>query len=194
MVLVSGKTVEANPQSHSDLFHALRGGNNNNYGIITRFDMQKFPPRPNVRRLCLLHLERLPRCRPRLHQVPPELQPRSIRSCHCGGQLHSRHEIRRGQFLPRKAQPNPTSLAPFVAIQPQLTGTVREDSLLGLSMEQSSFSPDSARSWFSTTTWQAYLDLMMAVRTLGAEVFGPLSASVPGFVLAMAFQSLRKVY
>ena len=73
-------------------------------------------------------------------------------------------------------------------------GTVREDSLLGLSMEQSSFSPDSARSWFFTTTWQADMDLMLAVRTLGAEVFSPLSASIPGFVLAMAFQPLRKVY
>lgn len=71
-------------------------------------------------------------------------------------------------------------------------GTGREDSLLGLSMEQSSFSPDSAR--FFTTTWQADMDLMLAVRTLGADVFGPLSASIPGFVLAIAFQPLRKVY
>ena len=70
--------------------------------------------------------------------------------------------------------------------------TVRDDSLLGFSVEQSSFSPDGARSWFFTTTWQADLDFMLSVNALGAEAFAPLSASVPGFVLAKAFQPLKK--
>ena len=53
-------------------------------------------------------------------------------------------------------------------------------------------SVDGARSWFFTTTWQADLDFMLSVRALGAEAVAPLSASVPGFVLAKAFQPLTK--
>ena len=101
-------------------------------------------------------------------------------------------EVAVANFYHAKPQPDPPSLAPFVAIQPQLMSTVRDDSLLGFSVEQSSFSPDGARSWFFTTTWQADLDFMLSVCALGAEAVAPLSASVPGFVLAKAFQPLTK--
>ena len=101
-------------------------------------------------------------------------------------------EVAVANFYHAKPQPDPPSLAPFVAIQPQLMSTVRDDSLLGFSVEQSSFSPDGARSWFFTTTWQADLDFVLSVRALRAEAIAALSASVPGFVLAKAFQPLTK--
>jgi hypothetical protein len=41
VVLASGVIVNANAISHSDLFHALRGGQSN-FGVITRFDVATF--------------------------------------------------------------------------------------------------------------------------------------------------------
>ncbi|KAF1936235.1 FAD binding domain-containing protein [Clathrospora elynae] len=45
VVLASGKIVSANATSHSDLFAALKGGQNN-FGVVTRFDLKAFPANP----------------------------------------------------------------------------------------------------------------------------------------------------
>lgn len=41
VVLASGEIVNANATSHPELFHALKGGNNN-FGVVTRFDVAVF--------------------------------------------------------------------------------------------------------------------------------------------------------
>ncbi|PVI04939.1 FAD binding domain-containing protein [Periconia macrospinosa] len=45
VVLSSGAIVNANKTSNSDLFAALKGGQNN-FGIVTRFDLRSFPAGP----------------------------------------------------------------------------------------------------------------------------------------------------
>src|SRR6201992_1307956 len=42
VVLSDGSIVEANKRNNSDLHKALKGGNNN-FGIVTRFDLKAFP-------------------------------------------------------------------------------------------------------------------------------------------------------
>ncbi|KAF3760411.1 FAD-binding domain-containing protein [Cryphonectria parasitica EP155] len=42
VVLGNGSIVEASATSHADLFWALKGGNNN-YGVVTRFDLNTIP-------------------------------------------------------------------------------------------------------------------------------------------------------
>lgn len=42
LVLASGQVVSANIKTNSDLFVALKGGSNN-FGIVTRFDLEAFP-------------------------------------------------------------------------------------------------------------------------------------------------------
>ncbi|KAL3489670.1 hypothetical protein BJX62DRAFT_238933 [Aspergillus germanicus] len=42
VVLANGKVVNANKHSHSDLFWALKGGNNN-FGVVTHFHLRTFP-------------------------------------------------------------------------------------------------------------------------------------------------------
>lgn len=42
VVLASGATVNANAVENADLFTALKGGSNN-FGIVTRFDLQVYP-------------------------------------------------------------------------------------------------------------------------------------------------------
>lgn len=44
IVLASGEIVNANATSRPDLFAALKGGQNN-FGIVTRFDLEAFPVR-----------------------------------------------------------------------------------------------------------------------------------------------------
>lgn len=41
MVLASGRILNVNAKSHSDLYWALRGGGNN-FGVVTRFDLETF--------------------------------------------------------------------------------------------------------------------------------------------------------
>jgi hypothetical protein len=45
VVLASGDIVNANATSYNDLFQSLKGGQNN-FGVITRFDLQSFPQGP----------------------------------------------------------------------------------------------------------------------------------------------------
>ncbi|KAF2844572.1 FAD-binding domain-containing protein [Plenodomus tracheiphilus IPT5] len=45
IVLASGEIINANATSHSDLFAALKGGQNN-FGVITRFDLKAFVAGP----------------------------------------------------------------------------------------------------------------------------------------------------
>lgn len=45
VVLASGEIVNANATSHSDLFAALKGGQNN-FGVVTRFDLKAFTAGP----------------------------------------------------------------------------------------------------------------------------------------------------
>ncbi|KAI8942887.1 hypothetical protein NX059_000927 [Plenodomus lindquistii] len=45
VVLASGEIINANATSHSDLFAALKGGQNN-FGVVTRFDLKAFPAGP----------------------------------------------------------------------------------------------------------------------------------------------------
>ncbi|OHE93020.1 mitomycin radical oxidase [Colletotrichum orchidophilum] len=46
VVLAGGKVSDANNTTNTDLWHTLKGGSNN-FGIVTRFDMNTFPL-PNV--------------------------------------------------------------------------------------------------------------------------------------------------
>lgn len=46
VVLADGRIVQANRDEHVDLFKVLKGGGNN-FGIVTRFDIQAFSASPN---------------------------------------------------------------------------------------------------------------------------------------------------
>ncbi|KAL9065040.1 MAG: hypothetical protein Q9161_008494, partial [Pseudevernia consocians] len=43
VVTADGQILDVNAKSHPDLFWALKGGGQSNYGIITRFDLEVFP-------------------------------------------------------------------------------------------------------------------------------------------------------
>ncbi len=43
VVTADGQILDVNAKSHPDLFWALKGGGQSNYGIVTRFDLEVFP-------------------------------------------------------------------------------------------------------------------------------------------------------
>ena len=43
VVTADGQVLNVNAQSHADLYWALKGGGQANYGIVTRFDLEVFP-------------------------------------------------------------------------------------------------------------------------------------------------------
>ena len=43
VVTANGQVLNVNAQSHADLYWALKGGGQANYGIVTRFDLEVFP-------------------------------------------------------------------------------------------------------------------------------------------------------
>ncbi|GME26399.1 uncharacterized protein ALTATR162_LOCUS9465 [Neofusicoccum parvum] len=50
VVLANGSIIDASESSHPDLYRALRGGGNN-FGVVTRFDLDLFPQGPMVKQL-----------------------------------------------------------------------------------------------------------------------------------------------
>lgn len=43
IVVADGRVLNADNVTHPDLYWALRGGGNNNYGVVTRFDVRVYP-------------------------------------------------------------------------------------------------------------------------------------------------------
>ena len=190
VVLASGEIVEANAQTHSDLFYALKGGNNN-FGIITRFDMQTFTQGEMLGGLISYNSSAFPDVAKAFTDFTFDPKPDPDAHVIAAASFVQGMEAAVANIYHSQPSPNPPSLEPFIRIQPQLASTLRTDSLLNFTEEQSAFSPTVARSWFFTTTWQSDLKLMEGVRALGAEAVKPLS-TISGFVLAMAFQPLTK--
>lgn len=190
VVLASGEIVEANAHSLPDLFHALRGGNNN-FGVITRFDMKTFEQGKMLGGLISYNSSAFPNVAKAFIDFAFDPNPDPDAHVITAVSFVQGMEAAVANVYHAKPSPNPPSLEPFMKIQPQLASTLRDDSLLGFTEEQSAFSPKVARSWFFTTTWHADLELIKEIRALGAKAVVPLS-TVPGFVLAMAFQPLTK--
>lgn len=190
IALASGEIVEANAQSYPDLFHALKGGNNN-FGVITRFDMQTFQQGQMLGGLISYNSSAFPDVAKAFIDFAFDPNPDPDAHVIAAASFVQGMEAAVANIYHAKPSPNPPSLEPFIKIQPQLASTLRDDSLLGFTEEQSAFTPNVIRSWFFTTTWHADLEFMKDVRALGAEAAKSLS-TVPGFILALAFQPLTK--
>ena len=87
--------------------------------------------------------------------------------------------------------PEPPSLRPFTALQPQIFQSIRIDSLLGFANEQSAFSTDGARQLYFTTSFGLDSQLMLEARELWLDALKHIQA-VPGLMLSLVFQPLTK--
>lgn len=138
IVFASGEVlfVAEGASEHADLFHALRGGSNN-FGIVTRLTFQTFR-QGRLWAGVLLH--------------PLETKDDQIRAFdnYCGGSTFDPHasllqsfglSAERGtgcvnSIVYTKAEADPEVFKPFTAIQPVYMNTLRELSLMELTVEQ----------------------------------------------------------
>lgn len=146
IVLANGTTVEANKTSNSDLWIALRGGSNN-FGIVTRFDLKTFEQGNFWGGIVYYPITTASQQLTAFYNFAkdPSYDDYSalIQSFgYSGGQGSAAVN---GLYY-TKPQPNPPTLQPFTAIQPQLASTMRVDSLLSLTTERGATSPNGLRS------------------------------------------------
>ena len=156
VVLASGEIVQANEQVNCDLFIALKGGSNN-FGVVTRFDLPTFSQSNMWGGTLFYDSSTYPQLMQAFHDFAAASPADEDAHLIVATSFFAGNETCVSNIYHSKPEAAPPSLAPFIALQPQLFDSLREDSLLGLTEEQSSFSTDGARQLFLTTTFR--LDL-----------------------------------
>ncbi len=139
IVLANGEIVNANANDHADLWIALRGGSNN-FGVVTRFDVEAFPQGENWGGTIFYPIS----------TVDAQLEAFSTFSSAPDYDVYASliQSIGYSQAsgygianIPVYTKPvvNPTAFQPFTNIQPQLFSSMRLTNLTGLIEEQGAF-------------------------------------------------------
>jgi hypothetical protein len=180
VVLASGEIVNANESSNPDLFAALKGGSNN-FGIVTKIDLPTFPLEklwggmtvhqgtvyPDVAR-ALFNYVTSPTPDPDAHLLISTGWAESLGELTVLSLFHARYP---------GIEPGPESLSGFTAIQPRLTGSLRQASIVEFTAEQSSYSVDGGRNLYFTTTIKPDLDLFLELLELFRQHIQPIKSA-----------------
>ena len=182
--------VQANAESNTDLFRALKGGSNN-FGVVTRFDLSTFKQGRMwggaVYFAVTAYGDLVQKFYDFASNPTPDPNAHLIAATGFSGQ----GEACVADIYYAKPVPTPASLEPFTTIQPQLFNTLREDSLLGLANEQASFSTDGDRQLYFTTTFRLNKQFMLDIHGLYNKTLEDIKP-VPGLSLSLVFQPLTK--
>lgn len=193
VVLASGEVIEVTNTSHRDLFIALKGGGSN-FGIVTRVDLPTFEqggmwggaifyPNGSYPSLINAFVDFSK------STTPDEKATIIVAATYVSAEGPISGEIGVSNIYYSTPTPNPPSLQPFSAIQPQLMSTLRNDSLLGFSDEQSAFNANGARQWFFTTSFKIEKQFMLDIHGFFSETVESLKTQ-PGFVISMVFHPI----
>ena len=143
VVLASGKIVNANSSSNSDLFTALKGGVNN-FGIVTRYDLKTVPDA---------------RFWGGLIEYPPQAIPSQLAAFtkfkqqpyDGNAEVENTYTYAQGQLFSgnnlfyTKPVSNPQALKVFSDVQPQLVNTQRFSDIANFSAELASLQASNLR-------------------------------------------------
>lgn len=145
IVLANGTIIDANQSSNLDLWIALRGGSNN-FGVVTRFDLETFEQGSFWGGVIYYPITTASQQLTAFYNFAknPNYDEYSaiIQSFGFSG---GRGSAAVNGLYYTKPQANPPALQGFTAIEPQLASTMRIDSLLNLSVERGATSPDGLR-------------------------------------------------
>jgi hypothetical protein len=140
VVLASGEIVQANKSAHPDLFRALKGGSNN-FGIVTQIDFSTFSQGQMWGGGIYYPNSTYPSLVKAFNDFAVDSNPDEHASIIVATSWQSgTGEICVANLYHTTPTISPPSLKQFVNIQPQLGGTLRNDSLLGFCDEQANFS------------------------------------------------------
>lgn len=188
VVLSSGVVVNANARENADLFKALKGGNNN-FGIVTEFELPTFP-QGNMWGGAIFYptsaLEEIVGKFVKWTESPDRFGALIIARVYSS----EMEGVSVNPYSTNAAQVDPL-LKSYTDIQPQFISTIREDTLLGMTNEQANFSTDGARQLYFTTSFRNNEEMILEAVKLFEAAIEPLKA-ITGFVLSLTLQPLTK--
>lgn len=190
VILASGEIVQANAKSNPDLYRALKGGTNN-FGIITQIQLPAFKQGNMWGGALYFAATTYAEIVDSLYTFASSTDPDPNAHLIAATANSPAGPVNVVNVYYAKPIPNPPSLAPFTAIQPQLAQTLREDSLLGFAKEQSEFSTNGDRQLFFTTTIKLDKQLLLDLSELFNKAIESIK-TVPGLTMSMVFQPLTK--
>jgi hypothetical protein len=188
VVLASGEVVEATKDDNPDLFLALKGGNNN-FGIVTKFDMKTF------RQDSMWGGGVFTDTSPWVSLVD-DFQKFASNPDPFGTLILARiHSPQLTGAVVNVYSSDVSNVSPVLKnmsmVQPQVLNTIREDTLSGFAKEQADFNPAGARQLFFTTSFRLSRGVMIKAAEIYDETLVDLK-TIPNFVLSMVFLPVTK--
>jgi hypothetical protein len=189
VVLASGTVVNANAESHADLFAALKGGSNN-FGVVTRFDLATFEFKGMWGGMIISPdstCEQAMRAFERFASAPEQDENAHV-ILSIGWKAGVQVAISTIHHTTGTSE-SPPSLLEFSSLQPQLYNTLRQDSMLNFATEQSASSTDGGRQLFFTTTIKNCIDSMLAIYQIWQDHLRILE-DIDGLTFSLVWQPL----
>ena len=190
VVLSSGEIVQANKNTNSDLFLALKGGSNN-FGIVTRFDFPTFQQGRMWGGAIFYASGAFPQLVQAFNDFASTPTPDEQAHVIVATSWVAGLEVCVSNLYYGKPTARPPALEPFVSAQPQIFGSLREDSLLGFAEEQTNFSFNGARQNYYSTCTRLDPQLMKDVRELWLKAVDNIKLTL-GLTFALVFQPITK--
>ena len=130
VVLANGSIVNANADENAALYMALKGGSNN-FGIVTRFDLQTYPHGDFWGGFIFYPATTIPQQLVAFenYMVPKQADPFAEMICAIGYEAATHSFLVSDGIYYTKPVANPAIFQPFTSIQPQLGNTVRISNL-----------------------------------------------------------------
>ena len=187
VVLANGRILNVNQQSHPDLYFALRGGGNN-FGIVTRFDLDTFPQGPMWGGMAAYPIT----ANASIFNAFSNFATASpadpdaaliVASAYVQGTY-----IFSTDYEYAKPTPNPPIFSEFAAI-PALTSSVRITNLTNLTLELNVANPSGFRETYTTATFKNSPELQSKILDLFIHEVETIK-DAPGLLPAVVFQPI----
>ncbi|KAL8923655.1 MAG: hypothetical protein Q9172_003047 [Xanthocarpia lactea] len=192
VVLANGTAVNANSKDNSDLWFALKGGSNN-FGVITRFDLNVFPLGKIWGGSIYNPIETLPA------QVQAFVDLNNASNYDTNAAVINAYVYDSNislwivaNTLVHKSEVNPQVLRPFTDIEPKLGNTMRLSNVSDITSEQVDTVPYGRRQLFLTRTYgndPVFLKQVFEIVNTTFQSF----AYAPGLLYSLVYQPLPSV-
>ncbi|KAL4947597.1 FAD-binding domain-containing protein [Aspergillus filifer] len=195
VVLASGAIVNANATHSSDLFVALKGGQNN-FGVVTRFDLATFAQGDywggTIQYPAAVDAAQLDAFRAfKTSPYDPYVEVEQSFLFNASADPDNAYYSSNNLFYTRPIV-DATALRVFTEIQPQGFNSMRVSNLSDFASEFSAFQPVDRYSVYATTTIRLSETILPEVHTLW-KAFAQAQANVPDFLASFTFQALPPI-
>ncbi|KAL9069709.1 MAG: hypothetical protein Q9157_006059 [Trypethelium eluteriae] len=192
VVLGDGRIVNANAQENSDLWRVLKGGSNN-FGIVTRFDMETFEQghfwggrilwliTANATASALLDAF--------VHLNCAELYDPNAALILSFSSVPETGIIASGNIEYGLPENNPKAFERFTEIQPQVSNTMRISNQLDFAKEFEEGMPNGQRTYFITSTFGNDREFLTTVYNYLIDASARI-ANVTGAILTLSIQPI----